>query len=307
MNHLPVEPLPGAPRWFVDAVHAPYETIPLAHDGARLELLRWGGPGKPGLLLLHGNRAHARWFSPIAALLAGRFTVAALSWSGMGGSDWRARYGIAGYVEEAMAAIDAAGLHQAGPPVIAAHSFGGSSGIIAAAEHGSELAGVIVCDTYVGPDAASMGKPMATYPKVYATLDDALARYRLVPAQPCDNAWYVDWIARHSLRAVGADEPGGPGYVWRFDPTMWERLDWRDRWEAVARPQCPLAFIDGALSRIAGTRDQVRARVPAGTPFEQIAGAHHHLMLDQPLAFAEAVGRQAAAMFARAGVPSAPA
>ena len=76
-----------APDWFEQALrHAPQRTW---HEvaGARIETLAWGEIGKPGLLLLHGNGAHADWWSFIAPLLASDYRVAALSWSGMGGSD----------------------------------------------------------------------------------------------------------------------------------------------------------------------------------------------------------------------------
>ena len=44
----------------------------------------WGREGAPGLLLLHGNGAHADWWSFIAPYLANDFRVAAMSWSGYG-------------------------------------------------------------------------------------------------------------------------------------------------------------------------------------------------------------------------------
>jgi len=38
-------------------------------QGAPIETLAWGRVGDPGLLLLHGNSAHADWYSFIAPLL----------------------------------------------------------------------------------------------------------------------------------------------------------------------------------------------------------------------------------------------
>jgi hypothetical protein len=47
--------------------------------------------------------------------------------------------------------------------------------------------------------------------RVYETFDAALARFRLMPEQPCENSFIVEFIGRHSLRrAVG-------GWVWKFD------------------------------------------------------------------------------------------
>src|SRR3712207_9584205 len=63
--------------------------------------------GKPGLLFLHGNGAHADWWSFIAPFFADTHRVAALSWSGMGGSDHRERYSIDGFVAEAFGVAEA--------------------------------------------------------------------------------------------------------------------------------------------------------------------------------------------------------
>jgi hypothetical protein len=46
---------------------------------------------------------------------------------------------------------------------------------------------------------------------VYETFDAALARFRLMPEQPCDNPFIVEFIGRHSLRRAE------DGWVWKFD------------------------------------------------------------------------------------------
>ena len=94
---------PPAPGWFDRAVAVVPERSHVTVAGARIEVLTWGERGKPGLLLLHGGMAHADWWSFVAPYFANTHRVAALSWSGMGGSDWRASYTIDTYVEEMMA------------------------------------------------------------------------------------------------------------------------------------------------------------------------------------------------------------
>jgi hypothetical protein len=47
--------------------------------------------------------------------------------------------------------------------------------------------------------------------RVYETFDAALARFRLMPEQPCDNPFIVEFIGRHSLRRAE------DGWVWKFD------------------------------------------------------------------------------------------
>ena len=47
--------------------------------------------------------------------------------------------------------------------------------------------------------------------RVYETFDSALAGFRLMPEQICDNPFIVEFIGRHSLRRTE------DGWVWKFD------------------------------------------------------------------------------------------
>ena len=104
---------PPAPPWFEHAIGRRPDRSMVEVDGAGIELLTWGERGKPGLLFLHGNGAHADWWSFIAPFFAADFRCAAISWSGMGRSAWRERYSIEGFGEEALAGANAAGLFDA--------------------------------------------------------------------------------------------------------------------------------------------------------------------------------------------------
>ena len=292
---------PPGPDWFARAIAQPPEIVPLRHDGASLELLCWGKTGQPGLLLLHGNRAHARWWSPVAVPLSQHFRVAALSWSGMGGSDWRDRYSLAGFGDEALTAAEAAGLFAAGPPAVVAHSFGGGPALVAAERYGERLAGVIILDTHLSENPDKILIPPMPQHRIYPTLQDALARFRLVPPQFCANHYYVDWIARHSLRELSSKESGAPGWTWRFDPLMWDNLEWYDRWRALGAVRCQLVFLYGGVSiaNEPAAHEAVRRQAPASTRFQTIADAGHHIMLDQPIVLRDAIDRIARDMQAR--------
>ena len=138
---------PERPRWFRDALaHQPARAW---HDvqGARIETLAWGERGRPGLLLLHGKMAHAQWWSFIAPYFAETHRVVALSFGGMGGSDWRDSYSVQAMVDEAMAVTQAEGLFDAAtPPVVVGHSFGGFVSLHCAQRHGARLGGVFTLD-----------------------------------------------------------------------------------------------------------------------------------------------------------------
>jgi pimeloyl-ACP methyl ester carboxylesterase len=284
---------PPAPAWFNKAIAAPFETVPLTCNGAGLDLLCWGERGKPGFLLLHGNNAHARWWSPIAALLANEFRVAAVTLSGMGQSDWRPGYSVAGYAREAMAAANAAGLSDAAPPVIVGHSFGGNVALEAGLRYGEQLSRVILVDSLLDPRS---GKPVLRQKsahRIYPSRKDALARFRLAPPQPCGNLYYLDWIAGHALKHIGTDGQEGAGWTWRIDPALWDKLEWHDKWHAFQQARCPLAVLNGANSRIFLPEHlpELQVHAPPGTHFETILEAGHHVLLDQPLQLADAIRR----------------
>ena len=288
---------PPAPAWFTAALADAPERRFIEVEGAKLELLTWGEVGKPGLLLLHGARAHADWWSFIAPFFAKSYRVAALSWSGMGRSDWRDSYSADLLCREALAAIAAGGLDNGSDkPLVVAHSFGGWIGMYLAAHYGERLKAMVVLDSGVrppkDPDAPPRAAPRPARPnRVYATLQDALAHFRLAPTQPCDNPYILDYIAREALKpAPLADGSGAQGWTWRFDPYLLAKIPKTFQQEiAAALPAaaCPLALIWGDRSALMEGRflEYTLAVSPPGTPKIAMPQAAHHLFLDQPLGF----------------------
>lgn len=290
---------PPSPDWFADALATPHERLSVRHGGSDIESFIWGERGLPGLLLLHGNRAHAQWWTPIAALLSSRFRVAAPSWPGMGGSDWRPVYREEDFARDALAVAQAAGLFVEGPPVFAAHSFGCGPLLAGLREYGDRLAGGIIIDTLIERGAVKPDIGQQARHRVYLSEAEALSRFRLAPPQDCPNHYYLDWIARGALRSEG------DGFVWSFDPQLWDRLERTDKWDAIARARCPLAMIYG--ERSAAAREEeipvLFTHAPALGEVEKIADAAHHLMLDRPLATHDAIARIATRMLAARGQP----
>lgn len=270
---------PPAPAWYDAALAIAPETGRIAVDGAGIEWLAWGPVGAPGLLLVHGGWAHAHWWAHIAPLLARDRRVAALSLSGMGQSDWRARYAITQYGRELHAVARAAGLDAAGPPVVIAHSFGCAAAAAALADPADWTAGAILIDGSISMKPGD--RPITTGRRnpPFATPEAALARYRLLPPQPCANPYIVDGIARRSLRPVDG------GFVWAFDPALYERCTLIDSRAAVMAARRPIAFIRGARSEIVSPDHlaALRADLPA-TRFVTVPESGHHIMIDQPLA-----------------------
>lgn len=298
---------PPAPQWFKDAIAQEPERSFVESLGTRIEMLTWGEVGKPGLLLAHGNSAHADWWSFLAPYLAQDYRVASMSLAGMGASDWRQTYSFTDFAEDAEACAQAAGLYEGGrKPIYIGHSFGGSQVFFAAASHPERMHAAILVDTGFGgpPPDSPEAKRMAQVrnipttdraSRVYRTLEEALARFRFMPPQVAGNLYVADFIARRSLKRAPLEDGSGEGWTWRFDPNMWNKLD-RSAMETVAkggRPdvKVPLAHIFGDRSVIITRRFEHEMPSPFPDDMLKIAipDSAHHVMVDQPLALVAAL------------------
>lgn len=278
---------PQAPEWFTGAQSLPVERLTFPVDGCDIELLCWGDAGKPGILLLHGSMAHARWWTAVAPLLALDYRVCSMSFSGMGGSGHRDSYSVAHMAREGRAALHAGGLFASGhPPIVACHSFGGKAGcLIAGGDGGERLAGVMFVDSFVVPDPV-LGNPPPYRARHYASLEDAIARFRLSPDQPGGEPFVLDAIARAGVKQLADGR-----WTWCFDPDFFTKLHYENGWEQLKQARCPLAFIRGELSEIVSPADEAlqRAQLRQDSIFVTIEGAHHHIMIDQPLRLVDAM------------------
>lgn len=279
---------PPAPQWFRDAVDAPHERNFTAVDGANIEWLAWGQRGLPGLLLLHGNGAHADWWRFIAPFFAATHRVVAPSWSGMGGSDHRPRYSIQQFIRELVAVADAGGLADAGPYTVVGHSFGGFPMMAFANHHGERLKQAIILDTPFDPQqrrrprgSGGDARPHTIYP----TLAAALARFRWAPPQPTTHDFIADFIARRSISQVDG------GFTWKFDPFLWSEFEAQDATDLLKAPKCPVTLMWGERSALVqgGLVADMAARLPPGSKLVPIPEAYHHVMADQPLALVAAL------------------
>ncbi|HEY2835618.1 MAG TPA: alpha/beta hydrolase [Rhizomicrobium sp.] len=295
---------PPQPRWFAETIAKKPEQRFVTVKGARIHYLRWGDAAKPGVLLVHGNAAHAYWWSFIAPYLTGDYHVAAMDLSGMGDSDWRppqgeeSGYSMVLFAEEARSVMEDAGMFAASkPPVIVAHSFGGFVTMQAGADFGARLSGIVIIDSPINPPAregsGANRDPKAHTPRphnVYPSLAAALARFRLMPPQICENLFVLDWVARHSLKEV-ATATGDIGFTWKFDPAIWRHFSIGDTAGLLKETQCRVAVFRGEHSVLMPPRigDYIFDLLDRAAPMVEIPEAQHHIMLDQPLALVAAL------------------
>lgn len=279
------------PAWFEWAVSQPVTEHAVDVEGCSIHYLRWpvktstaisGGRSRPGLIFVHGGGAHARWWQFIAPYFTRGFDVVAIDLSGMGESGYREAYSSDQRAREVRAVLRAAG-HHSGAYVVG-HSLGGFIGMRFGATYGQEIEGVVIVDSPIRrPEASELAPPpYIGQHKVYPSLDYAIGRFRVLPSQPCANSYVLDFIACHSLRAVKG------GWQWKFDPkAMGPQSFGQSYREQLGQLSCRSALMYGEESALVDddTASYMSGLMGAQAPIIAIPDAHHHVMLDQPLAF----------------------
>jgi pimeloyl-ACP methyl ester carboxylesterase len=257
--------------------------------GCDIHYLRWGPKTSalPGVLFLHAGGAHAQWWSFIAPFIAEDRPVAAIDFSGMGDSGRRDGYDSSCHVAEITAVLAAAAL---GPkPIIVGHSFGGYIAMCHGARHGKGLGGIIFADTALRPEAEAKAAPVEAYTRpirIYPDRTEILARFRLGPAQPCENRFILDYLAGTSIA------PRDGGWAWKFDVAARGNSHHEEPLaDYVSDLPCRKALIYGADSAMmmADAAAFTTGLFGPGDPVVQLPAAHHHLFLDQPIAFVAAL------------------
>ncbi len=275
------------PEWFRRAVASPYEDRVVEVAGCPIHYLRWGDPAKPGVLLVHGSGAHAHWWDFIAPYFTDHNCVAAIDLSGMGDSGHRPSYSSELFAKEMISVCADAGFKR--DTVIIGHSFGGFVALKAGLVYGDHLTGVVLVDAPVRPPDYEWERDPKYSPiqpkKIYPELDAALARFRLVPAQPCENKFIMDYIARHSLARVAG------GWNWKFDDRLFQGFKIGDMSRDLSNLACRVGVIYGENSQLFSQEvaDYMFKVLDQSVPFVPIPEANHHLLLDQPLAFISAL------------------
>ena len=284
---MTVERKTRTPAWFTRALTKRFEDRFIEVDGCRIHYLRWGKPGRPGLLLVHGGFAHAHWWDFIAPFFAQHYYVAAMDLSGMGDSGYRQRYSGDLFAREAMAVCSDAGFAEW--PVIVGHSFGGLVALKAGVSYGQKLTGVVLVDFPLRPpevqkEHESRG-PKVGPKETYPSLEAALKRFRLIPPQPCENGFILEYIARHSLSKVDG------GWTWKFDEQLFSGFRAGNVAEDLAKASCRVAAVYGQKSVLFPPEivHYMAKLLENRVPMICIPGVHHHLFLEQPFAFVDVV------------------
>jgi pimeloyl-ACP methyl ester carboxylesterase len=236
------------------------------------------GQGTRDLLLVHGAGAHQLWFYRMFDALQKDWRVITVDLTGHGFSDHRERYSVETWANELTEILRA---ECSEPALVAGHSMGSRVALALTANNPELVRELIMIDGNIrSPEEIALmsdRRPLLS-PKYYATKEDALARFRLVPGQPEPGMDVLLPIAEYSV--VKRDQ----GWSWRHD---WSTItEPYDEYINSRVPQItqPITFVYGTQSPVSGKDKADYFAEIATTHVEIVAieGGHHHLMLDFP-------------------------
>ena len=270
------------PEWFEWALAQARTSHFVDSAGARVHYAAWNAADmdKPGLLFAHGFLGHSHWWDFIAPFFTEHHRVFALDFSGMGESGHRAAYTGDCFVDDLEAVLGAMQGAEPAASTVVGHSFGGARLLQACTQIPHAIGHAIVLDSFAQFHGDEL--PAHSYSPTPAPTPDreaTLARFRLLPPQPCEPCLF-DHVARHSLRRVGA------GWTWRFDPALREFRPKAIDPESLGRIDAPVDYVHAEASAVVSAERarRIAGALPRGRGPITMPRAGHHLMLDQPLA-----------------------
>jgi pimeloyl-ACP methyl ester carboxylesterase len=274
---------PGEPSWFATALEQQPERRDVEVDGCRIHLRSWNAPERPAVVLVHGGGAHSGWWDHIAPFFTDTHRVIALDLSGHGDSGTREGYDLPTWAREVMAVVAAAGVSER--PTIVGHSMGGWVAATAAMRYGDEINSIVVIDSPMRDYAPEAARLRGRKHKHYRSREEILSRFTPVPAQEVVLPYIRRHIAAESVRRAGV------GWVWKFDPTIFdgEFLEPRPSNEEsmetmIAQMRCRMGYLRCEAGVVhTAMAQQIRDLLQLRGPFVELAAAGHHPMLDQPL------------------------
>lgn len=266
---------------------APYQDRFLEVAGLKLHYQDYGTPGKVPMLCVHGGAASGHWFDFVAGDFTAEHHVFSIDQRGHGDSAWAKtpdytyeRY--AADLDEFAARLDLRDF------VLIGHSMGGAVALTYAALHPGRVARLVIVDTtlHMTPDRIAKLREVGTRPgRTYATRDEFISRFRLRPADSSATPEVLRHLADH-----GAQQNADGTWGHKFDRDVYavrESVDGLPHWNNI---HIPSLLVKGERSpRIT---PEIFAEVKRRCPqieFAEVAGADHHVTLDNPAGFTRAV------------------
>jgi pimeloyl-ACP methyl ester carboxylesterase len=255
-------------------------------NGLRLSALEWPAPGRPRLCFLHGGSAHAHWFDAVVPDLVARYHVLSLDQRGHGESEWSPtqEYATESFASDLLGVMDAMGWTRM---TLAGHSMGGHNSIAFSGWYPERVSALAIIDSRpsLPPERLNaMHQRGHRGPRRHETFESALASFRLLPRETTADPAFLAHLARE-----GITQRDGR-FLYRFDPATSGERQPVDAWPLLERITAPTLVVRGEHSPILPVpmAQDILKRVSRARLVE-IPGAYHHLVLDAPQAFTQAL------------------
>jgi pimeloyl-ACP methyl ester carboxylesterase len=266
---------------------APFENRFIEVNGVLLHYLDYGTAGLTPMLCLHGGAVNAHWFDFVAAGFTANYHVRALDQRGHGDSAWAQPpdYSYARYAADVAEVVEKLDLRDF---VMVGHSMGGLVSLVYAATYPGRVKRIVLVDSTLvaTPDrVAVLHQIGGREGKSYATRMDFVKNFRVRPAGSTAAPEILRYLAERSGRQ-------GPDGLWRhkFDRNVYSKrvfLDIPPHWNRIDIPA--LLVKGGRSNRITpAIVADARSRCPH-VELTEVPGADHHVTLDNPGGFIDAV------------------
>jgi pimeloyl-ACP methyl ester carboxylesterase len=240
-------------------------SVPLPGRGGAMHALDFGPKDRAvDIVFSHANGFNARTYRTILAPLAAELRILAIDLRGHGATTLptvvEGREGWTLFRDDLLAFLETQG--QAGPVVLAGHSMGGTSSLLAAAKAPERVKALVLFDPVIFEEAA-------------------LEAYRGRGAfRTWSEAPLADYVA-DGFR----DTPTGE--VTLACPPEWEASSYRthnyDPWAALAESRCPIRLLRAETGSTALLDQRLEALTADGRiVVETVAGTSHFLPMERP-------------------------
>lgn len=265
--------------------------VTLAARGGAMAVLDFGPPDRPvDIVFSHANGFNARTYRSILAPLADTLRILAIDMRGHGAStlpaDVATRGGWNDFRDDLLALLAA---EADGPVVLAGHSMGGTSSLLAAAHDPQRVKALALFDPVIfavgvardtmgdNPLAQGAERRRAVFPSKAAVVEAYTGRGAF-------RTWRAEQLADYV--AAGFTETA-TGEVTLTCAPAWEASNFRthnyDPWAAFRATRCPIRILRaevGSTARLDEGQDELAAM--GRVRIDLIAGTSHFLPMERP-------------------------
>jgi pimeloyl-ACP methyl ester carboxylesterase len=266
--------------------------VELPARGGAMAVLDFGPQERPvDVVFSHANGFNARTYRTILAPLAETMRILAVDARGHGASTLptviEGRAGWHEFRDDFLALLEKV---TDGPVVLAGHSMGGTTSLLAAAERPACAKALALFDPVLF-DGARAQRDLTTGPNPLAdgaerrraTFSNKAAAVAAYTGRGAFRSWRPEQLADY---VEGGFRPTGEGEVTLACAPAWEASNFRihnyDAWAAFRATRCPIRMLRAQEASTARIDDNLADLAARGVRYETVPGTTHFLPMERP-------------------------